>query len=131
LGPLAIPCYGVVAVLVFLACFAMLRPWSLREGLDPRRMRDFVASTALVALVGSRVVSLIVDWEQMLTDPLLLLYSAGHFLGGVVAAIVFGVVWLRYIKADWQPAALPRSAGRRAGRPSAEREARPRRAAAR
>jgi phosphatidylglycerol:prolipoprotein diacylglycerol transferase len=101
LGPLAIPSYGVVAVLAFLACFAMLKPWSLREGLDPRKMRDFVALAAMVALVGSRVVSLIVDGEQMLADPLLLFYSAGHFLGGVVAAIVFGVVWLRYIKVPY------------------------------
>ncbi len=92
-----LPTYGVL-----LAMAVVLGMWSLkrradRRGLDGSRMVDFGMWVIIWALIGAKVLLVIVEWDRYFDDPTELIWvvrAGGVFLGGFIAALIAAAVLL-------------------------------------
>jgi phosphatidylglycerol:prolipoprotein diacylglycerol transferase len=101
LGPLPIPTYGVVIAITLVVGMLLVRWLARREGRDPAQTMDAIFWSIMAGLVGGRVLEAIINWERYFGTPgglRLLVYSTGVFVGGLIAAIGFGIYWFRRIK---------------------------------
>jgi phosphatidylglycerol:prolipoprotein diacylglycerol transferase len=97
-GFFQLPSYGVL-----LACAVIVALWTLRlradrAGLDGPRLVDFGLWLVVWALVGAKLLLVLVELPRYLRDPAAILgtiRAGGVFLGGFVAAVVAAVVLLR------------------------------------
>ena len=101
LGFYALPSYGVLlATAVLLALWtAKLRAESV--GMDATRVVDFGLWLVIWALLGAKILLVVVEWKRYLGDPSQLIGLAragGVFLGGFVAAVIAAFVMLRRYK---------------------------------
>lgn len=62
-GPITIHTYGVLLVASFLIAIVVARRLAPREGIEPDMVVDIGVYIILAALVGAKVLLLIVDWE--------------------------------------------------------------------
>ena len=62
-GPITIHTYGVLLVISFLVSIFVGRRMARREGLDPDMAVDIGVYVILAALVGAKVLLLVVDWD--------------------------------------------------------------------
>lgn len=62
-GPITIHTYGVLLVVSFLLAIMVARHLAVREGIDADMVVDIGVYVILAALVGAKVLLLIVDWE--------------------------------------------------------------------
>lgn len=97
-GGIRIYTYGVLVALAFLSGIG----WTVREakkaGVSPDRILDLSFYIILSALVGSRVLYVIVDWQRYLSNPLevLKIWEGGLvFYGGLIGAILMSLYYLR------------------------------------
>ncbi|MBI3541351.1 MAG: prolipoprotein diacylglyceryl transferase [Deltaproteobacteria bacterium] len=97
-GGIRIYTYGVLVALGFLGGIA----WTVREakraGVDSDRILDLCFYIVLSALVGSRILYVIVDWQRYLSNPLevLKIWEGGLvFYGGLIGAILMSLYYLR------------------------------------
>jgi phosphatidylglycerol:prolipoprotein diacylglycerol transferase len=96
-----LPSYGFL-----LATGVILALWTLklraeRAGMDAARVVDFGLWLVIWALLGAKILLVIVEWRRYLGDPAQLLGLAragGVFLGGFLAAVVAAVIMLRRYK---------------------------------
>lgn len=106
LGFFALPAYGVL-----LATAVLLALWSARvraegAGMDGTKVVDFGLWLVIWALLGAKLLLVIVEWKRYLGDPAQLLGLAragGVFLGGFIAAVIAAAIMLR----RYQLKALP------------------------
>lgn len=106
LGFFALPAYGVL-----LATAVLMALWSARvradgAGMDGTKVVDFGLWLVIWALLGAKILLVVVEWRRYLGDPAQLLGLAragGVFLGGFLAAIVAAVVMLRRYKLQALP----------------------------
>lgn len=63
LGPLTIHTYGVLLVVSFLVAILVARRLARREGIDPDYVVDAGVYAILAALVGAKLLLLVVDWD--------------------------------------------------------------------
>ena len=95
---LTIYSYGVLLAAAYLLGlqFALMRARS--RGLDGQRVMDLGIWIIISALVGAKLLLLVVDFRQFTSNPrdiIGLLRSGGVFYGGLIAAVVVALVYLR------------------------------------
>lgn len=98
LGPVTIYSYGVLLAAAYLLGlkFAMVR--GRQRGLDEARVMDLGIYVIISALVGAKLMLLVVDFRQFTTNPaelLGLLRSGGVFYGGLILAVSVALWYLR------------------------------------
>ena len=97
-GGFTIYAYGVLLAAAYLLGlqFALVR--ARRRGLDAQRVMDLGIWIIISALVGAKLLLLIVDFKQFTESPRELLglaRSGGVFYGGLIAAVVVALLYLR------------------------------------
>ena len=90
--------YGVLLAAAYLLGlqFALIR--ARKRGLDPQRVMDLGIWIIVSALVGAKLLLLVVDFKQFTGHPrdmLGLARSGGVFYGGLIAAVVVALIYLR------------------------------------
>ncbi len=97
-GGIRIYTYGVLVALGFLAGIA----WTIHEGKKKGIPKDLVLDLSfyivLSALVGSRILYILFNWERYLTEPLaaLKLWEGGLiFFGGLIGAVLASYLFLK------------------------------------
>jgi len=97
-GGLTVHAYGLMVAIGFLSALVWVRYQSKREGLSPQTMTDFAFWLMIAALVGSRLVFLIVDWRYYWENPLAAfrIWEGGLvFYGGLIACILTAWFYLK------------------------------------
>lgn len=98
LGPLTVYSYGVLLAAAYLGGlqFALVR--ARQRGLDPARVMDLGIYIIVSALVGAKLLLVIVDADHFLREPadlLSLVRSGGVFYGGLILAVLVGLWYVR------------------------------------
>ncbi len=98
LGPFTLHTYGVFVAAAFFVAIL----WSLRrarqEGIDPERMLDLAFYVTLSAIIGARILFIIVEYRYFLEHPLRIfkIWEGGLvFYGGLLLAVVTAIAYLR------------------------------------
>jgi len=106
IGGFPVYTYGVLLAAAYLLGlqFALMR--ARRRGLDPNRVMDLGIWIIVSALAGAKLLLLIVEWDTYTRNPgelLTLVRSGGVFYGGLIAAVVVALIYLRrYRMPVWQ-----------------------------
>jgi phosphatidylglycerol:prolipoprotein diacylglycerol transferase len=98
LGSFTVYAYGVLLAAAYLLGlqFALVR--ARARGLDGQRVMDLGIWIIISALVGAKLLLLIVDFKTFTSNPrelLNLARSGGVFYGGLIAAVVVALLYLR------------------------------------
>ncbi len=98
LGPLTVYSYGVLLAAAYLGGlqFALVR--ARRRGIDPVRVMDLGIYIIVSALVGAKLLLVVVDADHFLREPadlLSLARSGGVFYGGLILAVLVGLWYVR------------------------------------
>ena len=98
LGPLTVYSYGVLLAAAYLGGlqFALVR--AKRRGIDPTRVMDLGIYIIVSALVGAKLLLVLVDadhFQRNPTDLLSLARSGGVFYGGLILAVIVGLWYVR------------------------------------
>ncbi len=97
-GFFQLPSYGVLLATAVIVALWTLRLRTDRAGMDGTQLVDFGLWLVIWALVGAKLLLVLVELPRYLRDPAAILgtiRAGGVFLGGFVAAIVAAVVLLR------------------------------------
>lgn len=101
IGPLAIPSYGIMAVITLMIGMIVVRRYARLEGRDPTQTMEAIFWSLMAGFVAAHVLEAIINWPRYFGVPgglKLLLVSAGVMVGGVIGAIAFGIYWFHRIK---------------------------------
>jgi phosphatidylglycerol:prolipoprotein diacylglycerol transferase len=98
IGGFPVYTYGVLLAAAYLLGlqFALVR--ARRRGLDPNRVMDLGIWIIVSALAGAKLLLLAVEWDTYGRNPrelLTLVRSGGVFYGGLIAAVVVALWYLR------------------------------------
>ncbi len=91
LGPVTVYSYGVLLAVSYLLGLQLARARARRWGLDASRVLDLGIYIIIAALVGAKLLLLVVDFDQFRQSPaevLSLARSGGVFYGGLILAVV-------------------------------------------
>jgi phosphatidylglycerol:prolipoprotein diacylglycerol transferase len=91
LGPLTVYSYGVLLAASYLLGLRLAMTRAKRWGLDANRVLDLGIYIIIAALVGAKLMLLLVDFDQFRRSPwelLALARSGGVFYGGLILAVV-------------------------------------------
>jgi phosphatidylglycerol:prolipoprotein diacylglycerol transferase len=91
IGPVTLYSYGVLLAVSYLLGLWLAMRRAKAWGLDPSRVLDLGIYIIIAALVGAKVLLLIVDFDQFsrsMTDLLSLARSGGVFYGGLILAVL-------------------------------------------
>ncbi len=107
-GPFELPTYGLL-----LATGVIVALWTLRRradaaGMDGIRLVDFALWLVIWALLGSKLLLVLIELPRYLSNPAQLipvLRAGGVFLGGFIAAVIAAFVLLRRYKLSFLPSA--------------------------
>lgn len=80
--------YGFLLAAGFLIALKVAATRGRKLGVEANLMMDLGLYILVSALVGAKLLLLIVDWQHYRHDPLSLIRSGGVFYGGLVAAVV-------------------------------------------
>jgi len=102
--------YGVLLALAYLAGLQMAVIRARRAGVDAAKVMDFGIYLIIAALVGAKLMLIVVDFRHFRVQPAdlwSLVRAGGVFYGGLIAAFITGV-WLvrRYQLPMWKTADL-------------------------
>jgi phosphatidylglycerol:prolipoprotein diacylglycerol transferase len=92
-GPITVYSYGVLLAASYLLGLRMAMSRAKRRGLDAGRILDLGIYIIIAALVGAKLLLLIVDFDQFRRSPaelLTLVRSGGVFYGGLILAVAVG-----------------------------------------
>src|SRR5207245_4197740 len=97
-GAFTLYTYGVLLAAAYLLGlqFALVR--ARARHLDPQRVMDLGIWIIVSALVGAKLMLLVTDFRQFTRSPRALLdlaRSAGVFYGGLIAAVLVALLYLR------------------------------------
>jgi phosphatidylglycerol:prolipoprotein diacylglycerol transferase len=101
LGFFQLPTYGVLLAIGVVTALWTLRLRAERAGMNGAHLVDFALWLVIWALVGAKLLLVIVELPRYLRDPASLIgvvRAGGVFLGGFVAAVIAAVVLLRRYK---------------------------------
>lgn len=105
IGNFPINTYGVLLALAFLAALLVAARLGARDGLPRERLFDLGLWLLLAAIVGSKVLLLVVEPEYRAAPLRLLsldfLRSGGVFYGGFLGAVLTAYVLVRRYKLPW------------------------------
>lgn len=108
LGPLTVYSYGVLLAAAYLGGlqFALIR--ARQRGLDAARIMDLGIYIIVSALVGAKLLLVLVDFDHFVQNPgdlMSLVRSGGVFYGGLLLAVAVGLWYVRKHKLPtWQVA---------------------------
>jgi phosphatidylglycerol:prolipoprotein diacylglycerol transferase len=91
IGPITIYSYGVLLAASYLLGLWLAMRRAKQWGVDPTRVLDLGIYIIIAALIGAKLLLLVVDFEQFSTSPqdlLSLARSGGVFYGGLILAVV-------------------------------------------
>lgn len=105
-GGFVINTYGVLLAVGFLSGMWLAGRFAVRDGLPRAAVLDVVLYALIASLVGSRVLLVVVEWEQFRHDwrqifSLDVLRSGGVFYGGLLAALLASLFLVRRHRLDW------------------------------
>ncbi len=106
LGFFQLPTYGVMLVVALVVALITLKKRADRSGLDGARVVDVGLWLVIWALVGSKVLLVLVELPRFIRDPaelIVLIRAGGVFLGGFLAAVIAAVVLLRRHRMEFLP----------------------------
>jgi phosphatidylglycerol---prolipoprotein diacylglyceryl transferase len=98
LGPIPVYSYGLLLAVAYLLGLKLALVRARHAGIDPARVMDLGLYVIISALVGAKLLLVAVDFEYYRNNPgdvLTLARSGGVFYGGLLAAVVVGIVYLR------------------------------------
>jgi phosphatidylglycerol:prolipoprotein diacylglycerol transferase len=102
--------YGVLLALAYVAALQMAVVRARRAGIDASRVMDLGIYLIIAALVGAKLTLIAVDLPYFLSNPreiLSLFRAAGVFYGGLIVALITGLVLVRrYQLPTWTTADL-------------------------
>lgn len=93
--------YGVLLAAAYLLALQLAVWRAKRRGIDPNRVMDLGIWIIIAALVGAKLLLIVVDWDYYRSNPreiFSLVRSAGVFYGGLVVATLTGLVLIRRYK---------------------------------
>src|SRR5579859_271762 len=99
IGSFSLATYGVlVALAMIVALFTVVR-FARREGVDPERAWSLGIVCIFAAIVGAKLLLVLNEWDFYVHNPAALfsrdlLQSAGVFSGGLVAAVIAGLLYV-------------------------------------
>ena len=91
LGPVTVYTYGVLLAASYMLGLQLARIRARRWGLDPNRVLDLGIYIIIAALIGAKLLLLIVDFDEFRQSPsdvLSLARSGGVFYGGLILAVL-------------------------------------------
>jgi phosphatidylglycerol:prolipoprotein diacylglycerol transferase len=122
LGPITVYSFGVMLALAFLAAGNVLGRELERKHIDPELASSMVLWAAVGGLAGSRLLSVVDDWQGFLAHPLAFIFTGAGFvfygglLGGFLTVTILirrrGLSWLRVSDAIAPGLALGQAIGR-------------------
>ena len=98
LGPITIYSYGILLAAAYLAGLKLAMLRSASRGLDANRVMDLGILIIISALIGAKVMLLIVDFDHFSQSPerfFSLLRAGGVFYGGLLFAVPAAWWYLR------------------------------------
>lgn len=102
--------YGVLLAIAYLVALQLAVVRARRQGLDGTKVMDLGIYLIIAALVGAKLMLIVVDFDYFLQQPgelLSLVRAGGVFYGGVIAALVVALVLARrYGLSIWTAADL-------------------------
>jgi phosphatidylglycerol:prolipoprotein diacylglycerol transferase len=99
-GPLELPTYGLMLALGFVLALLLVERLARRAGFAPHVMQDVAVRGSLWGLVGAKLLLVALNPREFLEQPASILFQAGVFYGGLVAAIVAGTLRARKLGLD-------------------------------
>jgi len=91
IGPITVYSYGVLLAVSYLLGLWLAMRRAKRWGLDPSRVLDLGIYIIIAALIGAKLLLLIIDFDQFsrsTADLISLARSGGVFYGGLILAVV-------------------------------------------
>ena len=95
--------YGFLLATGFLVALKVAAVRGKKFGVEANLVMDLGLWILISALVGAKLLLLIVDWQHYQHDPWSLVRSGGVFYGGLVAAVVASIVFFRVHKLSVWP----------------------------
>ena len=97
--------YGVLLAIGFLMGLKLASARGKKIGVEPGLIMDLGLYILVSALVGAKLLLLIVDWQHYSHEPLALLRSGGVFYGGLITATLTAIWFSRKHRLSiWQMA---------------------------
>jgi phosphatidylglycerol:prolipoprotein diacylglycerol transferase len=98
LGPVTVYTYGVLLAAAYLLGLRLAMSRAKSRGLDPNRALDLGIAIIISALVGAKLLLLLVDFDRFRQNPgelFSIVRSGGVFYGGLIAAVAvaFWYMW--------------------------------------
>ena len=98
--------YGLLLAISFLVGMYVMAKQAERDGLNVNRVYDLGLWVLGSALIGSKLLMIITEWENYRDNlkglfSLDFLRSAGVFYGGFLGALIASVIVMRIYKLDW------------------------------
>ena len=97
-GSFYLPTYGVTLAIAYLTATWFLRRKALAAGLPEQKVFDFSLAILASAILGAKLLLVVVEWRHYVEKPgdlMDVLRSGGVFYGGLIAASVVGIWYLR------------------------------------
>lgn len=98
IGPFTVYSYGALLALAFVLGLGLATRRARRRGLEPSRILDLGILVIVAAILGAKLLLLVVDLPTILRQPaeaLSLVRAGGVYYGGLVAAVGAGLWYLR------------------------------------
>jgi len=88
-----LPTYGFLLAVGFLVALKLAASRGKKQGIEANLTLDLGLYILISALLGAKLLLLIVDWDHYRQEPLSLIRSGGVFYGGLVAAVLTSIVY--------------------------------------
>ncbi|OEU84435.1 MAG: prolipoprotein diacylglyceryl transferase [Desulfobacterales bacterium S5133MH4] len=98
IGPLTLHTYGVFVATAFLSAIALAVREARREGEDANKILDLCFYVLVAAIVGSRILYVLVNWSAFRHDPfeIVRIWHGGLvFYGGFIGAFLVAVWYIK------------------------------------
>jgi phosphatidylglycerol:prolipoprotein diacylglycerol transferase len=108
--PLVVPLhtYGILIATAFLVAMTLAGRAAQREGQDRDRVMDLTFWILIAAMIGSRVLFIIVNWDDYVRDPasIFAFWKGGLvFYGGFIGAVLVSIGYMRKHRMPFFPVA--------------------------
>lgn len=98
IGPITIYTYGVLIATAFFLGLALAARQARVEGEDPQKIMDLSFYILISAIVGSRLLYIVVEYKEYISDPLRIfkVWEGGLvFYGGFIMAMAVVIIYIR------------------------------------
>ncbi|HEY8536303.1 MAG TPA: prolipoprotein diacylglyceryl transferase [Vicinamibacterales bacterium] len=98
LGPVTLYTYGVLLAVAYLAGLQLAMRRAKARGMDPNRAMDLGIAIIIAALIGAKLLLVIVDFDRFRANPseiVSIVRSGGVFYGGLIAAVAVAFWYMR------------------------------------